>query len=378
MIELKDAIISSKNGVKEKRTIAFDKGLNLIDYGQKYIFDFLSLQDQSLDEGQFIIDGKVFFPREDNDERIIVLLIKSAVFVITSCFVIAKSDNGRFKEIQSRLTALRDLPLTSDEEKRIKISMMLEVVSEHKPVYLSYDKNNDINQKHEAIIDKEIKKIAKLIVLLVLDKKPVEVVAKADTPEIVNQVEEASEDDFCLIDLSDGTIKQSEEKPLAIIKKNKALLSKVFRVNRISYLIALVSTLFSILFMAIAPHYLVEGDTFMGIFLIASCPLFVYISYMVTLSAFDFMDIPEKNTKVRRVITIIYAEVVAFVAALLAIGGFLLLGMNDFLFNYSTYQLTYAIGAFAIAIIQFVIPCFPGPLRKFNKALKDLVKRKSK
>lgn len=43
MIELKSAVISSQEGHNDKVDLAFNKGISLIEYGQKYIFDFLSL-----------------------------------------------------------------------------------------------------------------------------------------------------------------------------------------------------------------------------------------------------------------------------------------------------------------------------------------------
>ena len=101
MIELKSAIISSKEGVNEKADFAFDKGLNTVEYAKKYLFDFFSLQYQSLDEGQFIIDGKCFFPREDNNEHLIILNIKSKVFVLTACFVFEKSDKKHLTRFKS-------------------------------------------------------------------------------------------------------------------------------------------------------------------------------------------------------------------------------------------------------------------------------------
>lgn len=101
MIEIKSAFISSQEGRNDKVDLVFNKGINLIEYGQKYIFDFLSLQYQSLEEGQFFIDGKCFFPREDNNERLIILMIKSKVFVLTTCFVFHKSDKETLKRYKN-------------------------------------------------------------------------------------------------------------------------------------------------------------------------------------------------------------------------------------------------------------------------------------
>jgi hypothetical protein len=374
MIELKSAIISSKEGVNEKADFAFDKGLNTVEYAKKYLFDFFSLQYQSLDEGQFIIDGKCFFPREDNNEHLIILNIKSKVFVLTACFVFEKSDKETFNEIQKQLSSLRDMPLASEDEKKSKIRRIMEIVSAFKPAYITIDKNDVVNSKHERLIAIEIKKHAD-IVILILDSKPVEVKPKSSIKKIEEEIP-VEEGDVCHIDLSSGSIKKIEEKPMAMIMKDKAILLKILKINGVSYLIAAVAILFSILFMAIAPHYLVTGDTFMGIFLIVSCPLFLYIAFMIVLSAFDFVDNPTKNTKTRRLITFVYAEIVAVLSLLLAIGAFFLLGINDFLIELATYQFTYSIGAIIIAIIHLLIPFFALPLRQFNKFVKGLFIKK--
>ncbi|NMV82451.1 MAG: hypothetical protein GX816_02740, partial [Erysipelotrichia bacterium] len=82
-----------------------------------------------------------------------------------------------------------------------------------------------------------------------------------------------------------------------------------------------------------------------------------------------------KNTRVRRIITLIYAEIIAVISTLLAVGMFFLLGTNDFLFDLSTYHLIYALGAFIIAFIHIVIPIFAIQFRKFNKIVKKILIR---
>jgi hypothetical protein len=175
--------------------------------------------------------------------------------------------------------------------------------------------------------------------------------------------------------LGSGEIKRLKKESLCDVFKNKGMFLHVLRVNKIFYLISCISILFSILFAAIAPHYLVTDDLFMGVFLIASCPLFIYIAYMVALSSYDFVDNETKNTRVRRIITLIYAEIIAVISTLLAVGMFFLLGTNDFLFDLSTYHLIYALGAFIIAFIHIVIPIFAIQFRKFNKIVKKILIR---
>lgn len=378
MIEIKSAFISSQEGRNDKVDLVFNKGINLIEYGQKYIFDFLSLQYQSLEEGRFFIDGKCFFPREDNNERLIILMIKSKVFVLTTCFVFHKSDKETFKEIQKQLASLRDLHLGTDEEKKNKIRRMMEIVSAFKPAYITIDQNDDVNAAYEKIISHEIKQYAEDNTLLILKRKPVEAKAIVEPKKKIEEEISIDEEDVCHIDLSSGSIKRVEEKPLEKIMKDKTLLLKVFKVNRISYLIVAVAILFSILSIAIAPHYFVTEDIFMGVFLIISCPLFLYIAYMIVLSGFDFMDNPLKNTKTRRLITLVYAEIVASLSILLAVGAFFLLGINNFLIDLSAYHFVYSIGAIVIAVIHLAIPFFAEPLRKFNKLIKNLLKKNTK
>lgn len=378
MIELKSALISSNEENKNKIDVVFDKGLNIITYERKTLFDFFSLQYQSLDEGEFILDGKTFFPRTDDSQRLIVLLIKSKVFVVTTCFVMAKDDKDSFKQLQNQLASLRDLPLSDEEQKTFKIRRIMEIIADYHPGYLTIDKNDSVNTAHEKLIEKIVKKYAKEIVFLLLDKKPVSAI-KEKAPDPVEDVV-VEEGDACLvhINIGQGKIQRIEPEKKVFSAQNWELYKKVFNVNKISYLIAIVSVLFSVLFMAIAPHYLITGDVFMGVFLIASCLLFIVIAYLVALSSFDFMDNPLKNSKIRRSISLIYSEIVVVIAAGLAIGAFFLLGTDNFLFDLSTYQYVNALPAAAIAVIHIIIPFFVSPLRKFNQWVKKLFQKKNK
>lgn len=187
MIELKSALISSNEENKNKIDVVFDKGLNIITYERKTLFDFFSLQYQSLDEGEFILDGKTFFPRTDDSQRLIVLLIKSKVFVVTTCFVMAKDDKDSFKQLQNQLASLRDLPLSDEEQKTFKIRRIMEIIADYHPGYLTIDKNDSVNTAHEKLIEKIVKKYAKEIVFLLLDKKPVSAI-KEKAPDPVEDV----------------------------------------------------------------------------------------------------------------------------------------------------------------------------------------------
>ncbi|MFA7378786.1 MAG: hypothetical protein WC014_04640, partial [Bacilli bacterium] len=125
MIDLKSAIISAEDSPKETINIVFDKGVNHLDYTKEFIFSFFSSRNQSLEEGQLLIDGKCFYPSEDDNDKLIILMIKSKVIVLTACYVIAKSDKEKFKKIQAELTSLKDLPLKNDEQRKIKIKLIL-------------------------------------------------------------------------------------------------------------------------------------------------------------------------------------------------------------------------------------------------------------
>jgi len=375
MIDLKSAIISAEDGPKEPINIVLDKGINHLDHTKEFVFSFFSSRNQSLDEGQLLIDGKCFFPSEDDNDRLIILMIKSKVIDLTACFVIPKSDKEKFKKIQAELTSLKDLPLNNDEQKKNKVKLIFESLQKFSPAYLAVDFNDNVNQLYEKVINSEIKKRANDNVFIVLDKKPddIEIVPVLSTIE--PELDEVEEGDLCHIDLGSGEIKRLKKESLCDVFKNKGMFLHVLRVNKIFYLISCISILFSILFAAIAPHYLVTDDLFMGVFLIASCPLFIYIAYMVALSSYDFVDNETKNTRVRRIITLIYAEIIAVISTLLAVGMFFLLGTNDFLFDLSTYHLIYALGAFIIAFIHIVIPIFAIQFRKFNKIVKKILIR---
>jgi hypothetical protein len=289
----------------------------------------------------------------------------------------AKDEKEKFKDLQNQLALLRDLPLVDDKQKVFKIEKMMEIVVSFKPSYVAIDNNDEINKAHYELIKKVVSKYLKEVVFIVLELKP-------ESLEVPQKKIEPSEDIFveegevCHIDTGVGMIERVDVSIIELVKQNKDLIKKVFKFNQISYLIAIVSILFSFLFLAIAPHYFVTNDIFMGVFLIASCVLFIVIAYLVALSSFDFMDNPLKNTKIRRIISVFFSEASAILAIALGIGAFFLLGQNNFLFDLSTYEFVYIIPAIVVSFFHFLIPLFVAPLRKFNAWVKSLFKKKIK
>ena len=146
MIEIRDAIISGKLAPKEAVSFSFEKGtLNIVDYAERYKFNFLKLKDQSLEKGEFYIDEIKIYPNEDNSNSIFFLAVNSLI-KIGLCFV-TKSEEKKQKvqDVQSKLIELRSLPTNTEEEKQDKIVKILNTSCELNPAYLLIDYNDDVN-----------------------------------------------------------------------------------------------------------------------------------------------------------------------------------------------------------------------------------------
>lgn len=147
MIEIREAIIASKKAPKEAISFSYDKGsLNIIDYSEKYKFDFLKLKDQSLDKGEFYIDDIKIYPNEDNENSIFFLAVNSLI-KIGLCFVVKKEEKKqKVQDVQSKLIELRTLPTDTEEQKQDKIVKILNTSCDLKPSYLLIDYNDETNK----------------------------------------------------------------------------------------------------------------------------------------------------------------------------------------------------------------------------------------
>ena len=89
------------------------------------------------------------------------------------------------------------------------------------------------------------------------------------------------------------------------------------------------------------------------------------------LSIFDFFDKDCKEPRPRQIITIIYTEIVIFLASGLMILIFYILGKYNLLFELEAYEMIYTIPAFCILAVFLVVPFVAKPLRKVFQWLKD-------
>ena len=148
MIEIRNAIISNKKAPKEEISFSFDKGaLNTISYEEKYKFDFLKLKDQSLEKGEFYIDGIKIYPDENNEFSIFFLAVNSLI-KIGLCFLVKKEEKKqKVNDVQAKLIELRACPTNTEEEKQNKILKVLDTACDLCPSYLLIDYNDDVNKE---------------------------------------------------------------------------------------------------------------------------------------------------------------------------------------------------------------------------------------
>ena len=185
MIELKSAIILSKKAPKEEVSFSFDKGqINVIPFEELYKFEFVKLKDQSLDKGEFFIDETKIYPNEESEMTLFFLTVNSLI-KFDLCFVVNKKDKKeKVKKVQDDLIALRDMPMTSDIEKNLKIAAIFDEIAKNSPSYVLVNTNEEVNQNNPEL-QRQLELHKDDFVIITLAKKPEEEKeATKEDPEI--------------------------------------------------------------------------------------------------------------------------------------------------------------------------------------------------
>lgn len=146
MIELKQGAISNNKKKINPVSFSYEKGsINYLDYEQKYIYSFLRLKDQSLESGEFIVNDFKVYPSEESDKAIVFLAINSIVNIGICLLFNKQTKDEEMKKIQEKLIALKDMPLNTEVDKKMKISAIFEVIKDIEPQYMLVDLNDDNN-----------------------------------------------------------------------------------------------------------------------------------------------------------------------------------------------------------------------------------------
>lgn len=384
MLVLKEILLPENVSKEEKINLSFDKGFHLFEYEQKYIFDLFTLKNQVLLDGEVFLDDELLLPNLDDNKRLILLVVKSKVVVLSLCLNLTLDEKEKFIKLQEDLATLKDLPLTNQEEKKEKIIRIFEVLKNHQLTYVLVDFNLKINDEYENLIIEVMNEYLQDFIILGLDK----LVEEKQESKILFKLKAFIENVKTKYKAKQA-LKPKKEKPIvevkvsktsnpfnrlkALLLKHKELMLKILKYNIYSFLLELASIIFSLLFVAIAPLQFYIEEFFMGIFLIASSVLFFVISISVILSIFDFLDKESSEFRPRKIITIVYSEIVIFLASGLMMLIFYILGKFNLLFELDAYEMIYTIPAFVILAIFIVIPFLAKPLRKLFNLIKNKI-----
>ncbi len=285
MIELLDAVISSKKAPKDPTSFSFEKGMiNHILFDESYKFAFLMLRDQSLDKGTFKINDNVIYPEENETKSLFFLTINSLVKMHLCFLTEQKEKKQRVKFVQDELIKLRELPVETDEEKNQKITAIFNKVSELQPEYLLLDFNDKENLNYDLIIN-ELESHKDNLLIVVLDKKPIE----ESEPLILS---DNSHDDFESVDLMIGEettynhapSKSKNEKKKPLLKEDKdsfwSVFKNTFKNNIMTFLSFIVPALGVIAFVLLSPLYAQTNKVLLIPFLITITVCFVLFMLM--------------------------------------------------------------------------------------------------
>ena len=316
MIELKSAIILSKKAPKEEVSFSFDKGqINVIPFEELYKFEFVKLKDQSLDKGEFFIDETKIYPNEESEMTLFFLTVNSLI-KFDLCFVVNKKDKKeKVKKVQDDLIALRDMPMTSDIEKNLKIAAIFDEIAKNSPSYVLVNTNEEVNQNNPEL-QRQLELHKDDFVIITLAKKPEE--EKEATKE---------EPEIEMIDLSIGeattqsTVKEkkkkgSKESAFNFDKKENNFfksLGKTIKNNLMVFLSFLIPMLGVVAFILLSPLYAQSDNKMLIIPFIITIVICFFLYMLMTYKCTDFGSFKDKQANNERILFFVINTFVSLV-----------------------------------------------------------------
>jgi len=375
MICIKDALINARHAPNKPSSYSFMKGVFVLGQKEDYLFNFLSLKNQSLDEGSFVVDGVSIAPDEDDKQSLFMLKINSQNIVLLACFLIDKKyKSEQTSNITDSLYLLKDLPLETDEDKFNKVKSIINVVLQYKPAYLLFDKNNKVNNLNLTMVlpllfeleNKELvfiqeTKVSNLAPLKILKRKKEKKVE--EKPEHLSVKEEVKEkahnvrDDLVWFFKSTGAY---------------------YKHNALASCFEFISILISFLFLMNVKYVLKDGHDSLGIVqLIGSivCLIFFFV--------FEFLFVDYKFEKkadnTSFVLSIVFKTINVFIGIAVALGLFFLLANFDIVVKLKEYNINYAIPAIIIGSLTLLVPLLASLSHPFlDKFVKKVFTKSSK
>lgn len=316
MIELKSAIILSKKAPKEEVSFSFDKGqINVIPFEELYKFEFVKLKDQSLDKGEFFIDETKIYPNEESEMTLFFLTVNSLI-KFDLCFVVNKKDKKeKVKKVQDDLIALRDMPMTSDIEKNLKIAAIFDEIAKNSPSYVLVNSNEEANQNNPEL-QRQLELHKDDFVIITLAKKPEEEKeAIKEEPEIE------------MVDLSIGetstqpTVKEKKKKgpkesAFNFDKKENNFfksLGKTIKNNLMVFLSFLIPMLGVVAFILLSPLYAQSDNKMLIIPFIITIVICFFLYMLMTYKCTDFGSFKDKQANNERILFFVINTFVSLV-----------------------------------------------------------------
>lgn len=252
MLELKDIHLKGKEIKNTPINMSFNNGLTVLPYSKKAIFNSIILKDDLFIDGTFKVDDITFLPNDINAlETLCVLSISSQVLCLTLVYVTAKKEKKDFiVNVQNKFLALKEMPLESDEDKDNKIKKIFENAVETSPSYALLDFNDEINNKYQLLISKNLEEIKDKLTFVVL-----------------NNLE--NEPSYSTIDISSENYesnKDNKNKSKRISSnKNIEIFKNLFRKEWTSFLLISFELLFCVFSSLLAPFYFSSGEIGWGV-----------------------------------------------------------------------------------------------------------------
>ncbi|MCQ2815045.1 MAG: hypothetical protein MJ227_01980 [Bacilli bacterium] len=368
MIEITNLFLNKE---KHQYNNTFNKGLNLVDYNDKIIFDLLSLKELAIKDGKIDIDGYSFFPTTDDEQSsIFSLTINSSSAVIASIFVV-KSDEKKQKveSLKTKLLILKDIVPSNNEEHASKIDKILSILIEESANYVLIDKNNKVNIQNDDVIFKS-EKLGNLV-CIVLDKEAVieKPVAEKFSSEKSNAEAPSGELNY----YDDGFIEFKE------FDNHKMALKSYFKLNIKTFAVLLIPILGVIAFVLSTPYYFAFANYTVGGFFIAGLVICSVILYIFEINMFDFFKHKDdKNLKRKWIYASISHVVTLIVGTGAGIGLFFLITLLDKKFDIANYSISMILPTIIMFIVIFLIPLYVKYLRLVVDKITSLFKKKKK
>lgn len=399
MIEIKNAtIINSDNKLDSNINVTFDKGMTILPIAKKHIFNFLAFKNVVLNSGEFIVGGVKIVPLENRELCLFLLTVNSQNIKMHVCFstyFLEKKET--FNSIIDELTKLKDLPLTTEEEKKAKLQRIFEIIKKYNVVYILLNSNDKTNIDSKKLIEEVIKENESEITFISLEYNPLEFAAlkereKEHAKELAKEAKEEAKK--ARLELKATKHLQEHQKALApttkkVVKpkpKKVALrpglrteiLAETFKKNWLVFLLQILTVTFSVFLFSMIPYLFVEKEMITVIIIALNAAIAFIVGIFIVISSFDFLDKPDDFTKVRyHVVTT--ASLISIVMGIIAgFAALLLLGKYEVLLTLDKYQPVYSVLGFGVAGIFIIILFLAKPIRKIIGKFKKLSKKKDK